>query len=214
MPPAIEEAVLVPGPAGVLEGVLGLPRGRVCAGRAGILCHPHPLYGGSLHNKVVHMAARALVEAGIPVLRFNFRGVGRSEGHYDEGRGETADLIAARDWLAGRFPDARLCLGGFSFGAWVAFRAAAKLAPAALLQIAPPVNHFSFAGIPEPDCPWVVLQGDADEVVPVARVREWVAGLGRPPELVVLAGAGHFFHGRLNDLRAAISAHYLPHCGC
>jgi len=197
----------LPGPEGRLEAVLDLPEDSPPPPPAiGVVCHPHSLHGGSLDNKVVWMIARTYVAQGVPTLRFNFRGVGRSEGEYDQGRGEQADLAAAAGWLRERFPGAPLWLAGFSFGSFVAWQARAAVQAARLLLVAPPVDLFDF-GPPQPvEIPWCVIQGSDDEIVSPAAVREWVAAQPNPPHYRELAGAGHFFHGRLNDLRREIES--------
>jgi len=195
----------IPGPAGLLEAVLDLPDEFPETPPAiAVVCHPHSLHGGSLTNKVVWMIARTFVALGVPALRFNFRGVGRSEGEFDNGRGEQADLAAAAGWLRERLPGAPLWLAGFSFGSFVAWQAHAAVQAARLLLVAPPVDLFDF-GPPQPvEIPWCVIQGSDDEIVSPAAVRDWVAAQPNPPEYRELAGAGHFFHGRLNDLRREI----------
>jgi alpha/beta superfamily hydrolase len=192
----------IPGPAGALEAVAEDP------GAAGlsyaVVCHPHSLFGGTMDNKVVTTVARALHEIGIPTLRFNFRGVGASAGVFDEGVGETADTDAVASWGAERWPGRTLVLAGFSFGAYVALRLAQQRVPRHLITIAPAITRFDVAGMAVPACPWLVVQGDADDVVDPAAVINWVNGLDPKPRLVVLPGVGHFFHGRLRDLRDAV----------
>jgi uncharacterized protein len=199
------ERLMIPGPAGVLEAVAETPDafdGAHCA----VICHPHPLYGGTLDNKVVTITARALQEAGTATVRFNFRGVGASDGSFDDGRGETEDALAVADWAIRRWPAARLSVAGFSFGAFVAFQLAGRRPVERLYTIAPPVQRFDFATHPVPPVPWVVIQGDRDELVDVGSVLEWTRKVVPPPTVVVIEGAEHFFHGRLNDLRAAVHA--------
>jgi alpha/beta superfamily hydrolase len=201
-PPA-PESIVIPGPVGPLEAVLEVP--EAAAVRAvGVICHPHPLHGGTMHNKVVHMLARTFREQGVPTIRFNYRGVGASAGQYDDGKGETDDAVAALDFMAARWPDAALWLGGFSFGGAVAFRAAIRRPVARLVMAAPAVQRVEtdFSRIPE--CPWLIVQGDQDDVIPPARVVDWVDALPRKPRFVMLEGVGHFFHGRLDDLRSTV----------
>ena len=203
----LREALTLAGPAGALEALLEGPAGAVPPAVA-VVCHPHPLHQGTMLNKVVHTVARSLNELGLPALRFNYRGVGASEGAYADGLGEAEDAVAAAGYLAGRYPGVPLWLAGFSFGAVVSWRAAARLRPGQLVSIAPPVERMAdvVAGL-RPDCPWLVVQGDADEVVPCAGVRDYVARLAPPPELVVLPGVDHFFHGRLSLLKAVLHEH-------
>jgi hypothetical protein len=201
--PPPPQPVAIDGPAGQIEARVedAAPGGP--PPRVGVVCHPHPLYGGTMQNKVVHTLARAMQELGVPTVRFNFRGVGRSAGAYDGGAGELDDVLAACAWARRRWNCEALWLAGFSFGAAVALQAAPTVAPRALVTVAPPVGRIIVAPVPRPDCPWLVVQGDRDELVDVAQVRRWVAGYAPPPELAVLQGAEHFFHGRLGDLRAA-----------
>lgn len=198
------EALSIPGPAGVLEALLEVPD-RHEFSHIGVVCHPHPLHQGSMHNKVVHTTARALLDIGAPALRFNFRGVGASDGSYAEGFGETDDAVAACEWLRARYPAAQLVLAGFSFGATVACHAALTARPARLIAIAPPPARTAtlLAGR-VPDVPWLVIQGDADSVVAAHEVTAWVRALAPAPKLVVLPGVDHFFHGHLTVLRQTI----------
>ena len=157
-----------------------------------------------MHNKVAYILARAFNDLGAISLRFNFRGVGHSEGEYDEGVGETLDALAAIDWLCAEYPDLPLYLGGFSFGAYVALRAQNQRPVRRLVTVAPAVERFDTKTIELPTMPWLLIQGDADDVVSPRAVLDWAAGLDTPPKTAVLEGAGHFFHGRLNDLRQAV----------
>ncbi|WJW75825.1 alpha/beta fold hydrolase [Thiohalobacter sp. IOR34] len=193
------------GPVGPLQGRIDCPPDEPSA--LAVIAHPHPLYGGSLDNKVVHTLAQTLSAAGALALRFNFRGVGESAGHYAEGRGEQADLLAVIEQGRQRWPGLPLWLAGFSFGAYVGLAAAEQAAPARLISIAPPVNLFPFAGLQAPEgAAWLVLQGAEDEIVPAVQLRAWLEGLAVRPAYVELPGAGHFFHGQINRLREALSA--------
>jgi alpha/beta superfamily hydrolase len=196
------ERVSIAGPAGPLEAVAEEPGGR--APLYAVVCHPHPLFGGTMDNKVVTTLARALQEVGIATVRFNFRGVGASGGTFDDGRGETADAAAVADYGALRWPGRELVLAGFSFGAYVALRLAQERAAARLITVAPPVDRFDFSALSPPACPWLVVQGDADEVVNPQRVIAWVKSLDPQPRLTVLPGVSHFFHGHLPELREAV----------
>jgi len=159
-----------------------------------------------MQNKVAYMLARAFNDLGAVSLRFNFRGVGRSAGTFDQGAGETDDALAAIDWLSARHPGLPLWLGGFSFGSYVALRAQSRRPVQRLVTVAPAVERFDTQGITLPNCPWLLVQGDADEVVSPQAVLDWARGLPKPPRIVELPGAGHFFHGRLNELRDAVVA--------
>lgn len=198
------EKTFIPGPAGQLEAVLHLPDNPEPPAAIAVVCHPHSLYGGSLRNKVVHILADAFTEMGLPTLRFNFRGVGKSGGRYNQGEGEQADLGAAVAWLRNRCPGAPLWLAGFSFGAYVAWRAHREVDAARLLLVAPPVGMFDFGPPESAPVPWLVILGSADEIVDPDAVRDWVNARPGSPEYVELEGASHFFHGRLNDLSAVL----------
>ena len=203
-PPA-PERVAIAGPAGALEAVVEVPAGF--DGRhVALVCHPHPLYGGTLQNKVVHMTARALQERHVATVRFNFRGVGASAGSFDDGRGETADALAVSDYALARWSGASLTLAGFSFGAFVAFRVATLRPVERLITIAPPVGRFDFTRDPVPQAPWLVIQGDRDELVDHHQVLAWTRTVLPAPTVVIIAGAEHFFHGRLNDLKDAVQS--------
>jgi alpha/beta superfamily hydrolase len=201
--PAESGPLLLDGPAGALE--VAVDRADRPRPVVAIVCHPLPTEGGSMHNKVVTMAARALRECGVDTVRFNFRCVGASEGSFDDGDGESQDLRAVADWVRAQRPDAALWLAGFSFGAYVSLRMAAVLQPSGLVSIAPPVGRsWDFDAIAPPTCPWLVVQGDADEIVDPQAVFDWAATMPRPPEVVRMEGASHFFHRKLIDLRGAI----------
>ena len=196
------ERLSIDGPAGPLQAIVEDP-GLPGEGYA-LLCHPHPLHGGTMDNKVVHTLARAFRETGIPTLRFNFRGVGSSAGTYDHGNGETADADAVAAYGALRWPDRRLLLAGFSFGAFVALRLALERGASRLITVAPPVDRMDFSALAVPSCPWLVVQGDSDELVDPQRVFAWAKSCKPQPKLVVMPGVGHFFHGHLPLLRDAV----------
>src|SRR5258706_4962234 len=156
-------AAFMEGPAGRLEALIEEPT-DVPLRYAAVVCHPHPLFGGTLHNKVVHTLARSFRSGGAATLRFNFRGVGASEGHHDEGVGEAADTLAAVAWARTRWPAAPLLLAGFSFGAAVAIRAAAAADPHWLVSLAPAVDPGNLEGLVPPPWDWLVAQGGAGEI--------------------------------------------------
>lgn len=199
--PAAERVIIV-GPFGSLEAIAEDPGAD--ADRYAVVCHPHPSFGGTMDNKVVTTVSRALHETGMATLRFNFRGVGSSEGAFDEGIGETADADAAASWGARRWPGRQLVIAGFSFGAYVALRLAQARQAALLITIAPPVGRFDFSGMAVPDCPWLVVQGAADDVVDPQSVIRWASDLHPQPRLVVMPEVGHFFHSRLHELRDVV----------
>lgn len=201
--------MFVDGPAGTLESILDAPgNGDVRA--AVVVLHPHPQYGGTMHNKVTHTLARSFVGLGFAALRFNFRGTGESEGAYDDGNGELGDALAAVAFMRDRFRGP-FWLAGFSFGAAIAIRAAIEARPDGLVSVAPAVRRFASGLTRQPDGPWLVIQGDADELVDVAETVAWVDGLAPGPELQVLPGVDHFFHGKLIVLREAVTAFVSSH---
>lgn len=157
-----------------------------------------------MHNKVVTMTERALLDLGLATVRFNFRGVGASEGVHDNGVGETDDLVAIAHWLRAQRPGDALWLAGFSFGSYVTLCAAPRVAPAQLVLIAPPVGRWDFSQIAAPTCPWLIVQGEEDEVVDARAVFDWAQSLQPPPQVIAMPETGHFFHRRLIDLRGAL----------
>lgn len=211
MNPPRPQPVVLAGPAGPLQAVVEDPRepGAPSPAAYAVVCHPHPLHGGTMDNKVATTLARSFHELGIPTIRFNFRGVGNSAGSFDEGVGETDDALAAVSFGRECWPGAALWLAGFSFGGHVALRAArqggGELARR-LVTVAPAFTRYyaSPAAVPMPACPWLILQGDADEVIAPREVIDWAGALEPSPALVVMSGVGHFFHGRLNELREVI----------
>lgn len=199
------EPLTIGGPAGTLEALLEQPAGGATGGFA-VVCHPHPLHGGTMQNKVVHTLARALQEAGIATLRFNFRGVGASTGSYDQGRGELDDTMAVIGFGRARWPTAALTLAGFSFGAQMVLLAAPISVPVRLITVAPPVSRPEFRAVAQPSCPWLIVQGDADEVVDPRQVRDFAARFSPPPRLAMIAGVNHLFHGHLRELHDAVES--------
>ena len=204
-----QERVTLQGPAGDIEARVETPaaenqrEGSVAA--FAVVCHPHPLYGGTLDNKVVYTLTRAFHDVGVPTIRFNFRGVGKSAGTFAEGTGETEDALAVIEAGRQRWPGAALWIAGFSFGGAVAIRAAAQANPEKLVTVAPAIRRVSLEGIPPPVCPWLIVQGDADDVVSPSDVTTWAAQLPHPPQVALLPGVEHFFHGKLNELRDAVT---------
>jgi alpha/beta superfamily hydrolase len=200
--PSVEK-VLIEGPAGAIEAMIERPpaaRGGIVA----VCCHPHPLYGGTMQNKVVHTLARACQDQRVTTVRFNFRGVGASAGAHDDGEGESADAAVIADHARAATGASRLWSLGFSFGGFVAYRLATLRDTAALVTVAPPVQRFDFTRLPVPRCPWFVAQGDADELVDHERVIAWTRTLAPAPEVRILPGAEHFLHGRLTELRTVL----------
>ena len=195
---------LLRGPAGVLECAVDVPKASDERDITIVICHPHPQHGGTMRNKVVTIIERAMRELGLRTVRFNFRGVGESEGKFDDGYGETDDLFAVVEWVRRTRPHDVLWLAGFSFGSYVSARAAGNLSLGQLISIAPPVGRYEFSSLPRPECPWLVVQGDEDDVVSVDAVESWCQSMEPSPDLVVMHQAGHFFHRRLMDLRGLL----------
>jgi alpha/beta superfamily hydrolase len=202
----LHERVMIAGPAGDIEARVETPQDLTHIAAFGVVCHPHPLFGGTLDNKVVYTLARSFHDLGVPTIRFNFRGVGKSAGSFADGIGETEDTLAVIASGREKWPGAELWLAGFSFGAAVAIRAAASGDPARLVAVAPAIKRVSLEGVAVPSCPWLIVQGDADELVDAQETIEWARPLANPPQIALLSGVEHFFHGKLNELREAVTA--------
>ncbi len=197
--------LFIAAPHGRLEAVLKEPRVGPSRGMALVL-HPHPLFGGTMHNKVVFRAAAALNDAELLTLRINFRGVGQSTGEHDEGRGERDDARAGLDYLEENYPGQEITLCGFSFGARVGLDVGmADERVARLISIGTPVDRYDFSFLQECRKPILFVQGDRDEFGQVGRLRDLVAKIPGPAELKVIAGAGHFFDDQLEELKRAIT---------
>jgi len=204
------QAVEIPVAHGMLEGLLRAPdAGDAPPRMAALVCHPHPLGGGTMHNKVVFRVAQALGELGMPALRFNFRGVGRSTGSYDEGRGEADDVRVALDELARRYPGVPLCLAGFSFGSWVGLPIGCEDARVTqLVGVGVPVRLLRVDALAGCAKPKLIVQGERDQYGPIGELREWFARLAEPKALAAIPGADHFFTEQQQELRAAIDAYF------
>jgi len=191
----------ISGNAGLLEGIIQFP--SVTPGAIVVVAHPLPTMGGTMENKVVTTLAKTFVELGFVALRFNFRGVGGSEGAFDEGRGEVEDVLAVVSYARERYGNLPLVLAGFSFGAYVQACAAQQYRAQLMVLLAPAVGRFAMPPVPQNT---LVIHGDLDEVVLLADVLLWA----RPQQLpvVVLPGAGHFFHGRLNQIRQIVQQYF------
>lgn len=197
--------VTLRGPAGSLEALLQT-REPEDQRLAALVCHPHPLYGGTMHNKVVHRIASVLADRGAAVLRFNFRGAGRSEGRYDQGVGELEDARAAFAWLRERYPHVHFWDAGFSFGSWIAARlAVAEPAIEHLTLIAPPVSRSDFGVLRTSTIPKLVIQGTADTHCPVEALRVEFSTWAEPKRLIEVEGATHFFDRQLGALAKALN---------
>jgi hypothetical protein len=197
------QRLAIDGPAGPIEALIERPPGAI-DGTVAVCCHPHPLFGGTMQNKVVHTLARAAQDHGVTSIRFNFRGVGGSKGAFDHGVGESGDAAAVADWSRRELGAERLWAFGFSFGSYVALRLAAMRDARLLVTVAPPVHRFDFGRLAVPGCPWLVVQGDADELVNHEAVLGWARSLKPAPDVRILPGVEHFFHGRLTVLRALV----------
>lgn len=201
--------VTLKGAAGQIEALIeeGFADAPFSAhGYVAVICHPHPLYGGTMDNKVVSTLARAYRELGITSLRFNFRGVGASEGEHDEARGEVDDLCLVSEWLLAEYPGSQLLLAGFSFGSAIVAAASERMTVAHMILIAPPVMRYSYAPQGSFACPVTMVLGGEDELVETAAVLTWLEALSSPVETIVIPEASHFFHGQLNSLREKLSA--------
>jgi alpha/beta superfamily hydrolase len=193
----------IPGPEGKLEAIYRF--GSKEADRAAVVCHPHPLHGGTMHNKVVYRAAKAFEGLGWSVLRFNFRGVGASQGSFADGPGEADDVAAALDWLAERNPGMALVVAGFSFGCAIGLPVGAVDDRVSyLVGIGTPTDRFRFELLADVLKPKLFVHGANDEHGPLPELEAGLARVAKPWELVVVEGADHFFEGRLPELQRAI----------
>jgi len=186
---------LIPGSSGNLELLASSPaepRAITC-----IICHPHPVQGGTMHNKVVYTLASTMEALSVKTVRFNFRGVQKSEGEFGHGVGELDDLIVVVDWVKTHCPNDVIWLAGFSFGGFIAIKGNQVCGAAGLVVVAPPAGHPYFNELPEIICPWVLAQGAQDEVVDAATVLDWANRQAPAPCVVAMPDAGHFFHGQL-----------------
>lgn len=193
------------GPAGRLEGLLD--EGTTPPRAAVVFGHPHPMYGGTMHTRAVYQAAKGLARVGCSVLRFNFRGVGRSDGAFDQGTGEMADFTAALDVMAARYPGAPLWAAGFSFGSWIALETgAADPRVSALIGVAPPVARegYTWERTLASEKPKFFVQGDLDELCPLKDLWAFYAKLKEPKEVVVIDGASHLFDGHTQEVGEAL----------
>jgi len=199
--------IFLEGPAGRLEAILWAPSDpvRQRPSLAAVVCHPHPLFGGTMHNKVVYQSAKSLDALGIPVLRFNFRGAGLSEGEHDRGDGEQGDVRAGLDFLGTQFPGVPLLLAGFSFGACVGLRVGCEHPRVShLIGLGIPVNSTDFSFLSQCKKPKLFVHGSQDEYGAIEKVRTLVASLPGENHLLVVEGVNHFFAGKLNEVDVAI----------
>lgn len=200
----MRERLRLAGPVGELEAVLEQPGQSTSRQAVAVICHPHPLYGGTMDNKVVTTLARCCTDAGLPALRFNFRGVGGSEGSFDNAEGETDDALAVLDWALAHTASTHHLLLGFSFGGLVAARAAAQRKPLQLVTVAPALHYLAGEAVVSPGCPWLLVHGRDDDVVDCTDTVSRVQPIRPAVDVRLLDGVGHFYHGRLNDLREIV----------
>jgi alpha/beta superfamily hydrolase len=195
--------VAVAGEVGTLESVV--EQRAEAPNAVAVICHPHPLHGGTMNNKVVTTLARSLARGGAVSVRFNFRGVGDSGGSHDGEDGELADAVAVTDWAIDEFGGSLpLVIAGFSFGGAIAYRTAAARSASALITVAPAIDRIP-VNTPEPVCDWLLVQGSADEVIAPDAVAAWLDSRSRMPTQIWLPGVGHFFHGQLDALSRAVN---------
>ena len=193
------------GPAGRLESILWSPSAGTPP-LAAVVCHPHPLFGGTMHNKVVYQAAKSLDALGLAVLRFNFRGAGMSEGKHDRGQGELGDVRAALDFLASEFPNIPLLVAGFSFGCWVGLQAGCEdTRVTSLIGLGAPVNNADFSYLMQCEKPKLFVHGAKDIYGAVDKLKSLVSSLPGENKLVVVEDADHFFVGKLDQVNQAIT---------
>lgn len=207
---AKDEKFLIQGAVGAIELILrvGDSAGALAdRGFCAVVCHPHPLHGGTMDNKVVTTLARAYRELGVPVVRFNFRGVGESAGSHGDGVGEVEDLAAVVAWLRAHTAASKVLLAGFSFGSGVVSNGCLAIANVAhAVFVAPPVGRYNFSAAMNFPCPLCVVMGDQDELVDAQAVYRWAQGLNPAPDVIAMPEAGHFFHGLLVPLRERLMA--------
>lgn len=209
-PVAKQADFLLEGPAGQLEVLTTYPETPRTPPVVAVICHPHPLFGGTLNNKVITTLARSFHTMGLNTVRFNFRGVGKSQGQYDQGIGEIKDLLAILRWLNNVYSTPAIWLAGFSFGAYIAARGAKEWPVERLICVAPPIENFPFKTLPPFSCPWFVIQGDKDEIVSPQAVFSWIDSLANPPTVLRIKNASHFFHGQLVELRERLITTLTP----
>lgn len=201
-----ENEIFIDGPSGKIEAILSMPQ-MVDPNYCFVMCHPHPLHGGTMNNKIVTQCCRTLFKLGITTLRFNFRGIGKSDGHYAQSEGEIADARAVIEWASLHLQPKHILLGGFSFGSYIAYVSASQRSDCALLIcVGPPVEHMSFQQQPIPQCPIIVIQGMQDEVINAQASVDWAKQL--PPattKIHCIETASHFFHSKLIEINDLLS---------
>lgn len=194
---------MIDGPAGQLEMIVNEATKE--SNIWGIVCHPHPLFGGTMHNKVVTTLAKMFQGMGANTVRFNYRGVMKSEGAFANGEGELEDLLAVVKWVRELSPRQEIWLAGFSFGGYISVKAAPLVDAKKLVTIAPPVENFPMADLAPVTCRWVLAQGEKDDVVSSSAVLAWAESRDPKPVILRFPEAGHFFHGALTELRTRVA---------
>lgn len=204
-----ETAIMIPGPVGNLESLIYSVKNSQAVA---VICHPHPLFQGTMYNKVIYTLSRTFYHAGITAVRFNFRGVGKSEGSFGHSVGEIEDFLAVVNWIKETTPGVEFYFAGFSFGAYIAAAGATRQLCKQLFSVAPAVTHQPYSSLPSLSNPWLVLQGEEDEIISPQAVYDWyerAKDYHHFLSLIKFPGATHFFHGQLNTLRAAIEEHLV-----
>lgn len=204
-----ETAHKIPGPAGDLESLVYQAE---ASESVAIICHPHPLFQGTMHNKVIYTLSRTFYQAGITAVRFNYRGVGKSEGSFGHSEGEIEDLLAVIAWVKHHLSPKQFYFAGFSFGAYIAASGASQEKCTQLISIAPAVTNQPYASLKNITCPWLVVQGEEDEIISPQAVYDWVSEeKQRHPQILLekIPEATHFFHGKLNVLRTIVEEHLV-----
>jgi len=204
------ENTMLAGVVGKIEATVDRRIDATNNGFVAVCCHPHPQHGGAMGNKVIYTASRTLASCGVTSVRFNFRGVGQSEGEYADGVGEKDDLAAVVEWCNQKYHQRKLILCGFSFGAYISALQAESLAADVLISIAPPIGRVEFTDFKQSNCPWLIIQGEEDELVDANKVKSWVEQFSRSPEFILMPQAAHFFHGKLPALRETIESFIEP----
>lgn len=202
MKPTTQERItFIAGPAGKLEASIHIPEN---AQAIGILCHPHPQHEGTMHNKVITTIARACKDMSMGSIRFNYRGVGQSEGEYGQGQGETEDALAVLAWLKQHHPKTNYWFAGFSFGSYIAAQCVTQSAAQLLICLGPAVETFDFSSLTQFNCPCAIIQGLSDEVVSPDKALAWAKRITSPKTIIEMSDTSHFFHGKLVELRKHI----------
>lgn len=205
-PQSEEEIILITTPQGqVIETRVGFPRHPIQPKTLAVVCHPHPLFGGTMDNKVVYILTSTLRNLGAITVRFNFRGIGKSTGSFDQGTGEVDDVLFLIDWFKQQHRFKKLWLAGFSFGSFVAFQAHEKLSPERLILVAPAIERWNYQQVNlSQETKTLIVQGGNDTVVSPPAVIDWVGTLQPAPHFEMIEEADHFFHGFLPNLREIV----------